>query len=74
MPWAKAGNGPLPLYDGSDETARVVAQLQPNVIASVKSCTGAWCRVTVAQPGSRDLAGFMKQDRLWGVYPNEKMD
>jgi SH3-like domain-containing protein len=74
MPWAKAGNGPLPLYDSSDESGRLVAQLQPNVIASVKSCTGGWCRVTVAQPAGRDLAGFMKQDRLWGVYPNEKVE
>lgn len=73
VPWAKTAAQPLPLYDGSDETARVVAQLQPNVIASVKSCTGIWCRVTVVQPGGRDIAGFMKQDRLWGVYPNEKV-
>lgn len=72
MPWVKA-QAPLALYDGSDEGTAVVAQLQPNVIASVKSCSGTWCRVTVAQPGGRDIAGFMKQERLWGVYPNEKV-
>lgn len=73
MPWAKAGAEPLPLYDRQDERSPVVAQLQSNVIASVKRCDAGWCRLVVAQPG-RDLGGYMKQDRLWGVYPNEKVD
>jgi SH3-like domain-containing protein len=28
----------------------------------------------VVQAGSRDLSGYIRQDRLWGVYPNEKLD
>ena len=73
MPWAKAGSEPLSLYDRSDEASAIVARLQANVIASVKGCTSGWCRVVIAQPG-RDVAGFIRQDRLWGVYPNEKVD
>ncbi len=73
MPWAKNAVEPLPLFDRQDEKGTVVAQLQPNVITSVKSCTGGWCRVSIAQPG-RDISGFIKQDRLWGVYPNEKLE
>ena len=72
-PWAKNPAEALPLYDRADDKGNVVAQLQPNVIASVKSCTGGWCRIVIAQPG-RDMSGFMKQDRLWGVYPNEKVE
>lgn len=74
MPWAKTGSPNLPLLEGADDKAAVVAQLQPNVIASVKGCKDGWCRVIVVQPNARDLAGFMKQDRLWGVYPNEKVE
>lgn len=74
MPWAKEGSPALPLTVKAEPTAAVVAQLQPNVIASVKSCTGGWCKVVIVRAGARDLAGFMKQDRLWGVYPNEKVD
>ncbi|WP_128561145.1 SH3 domain-containing protein [Methylobacterium crusticola] len=65
---------PVPLYaraDGSD----VVAQLQAGVIGSVKSCTGSWCRLVVALPQKRgDVDGYLRQDRLWGVYPNEKVE
>lgn len=73
MPWAKTGSEPLALRDSADDKGSVVAQLQPNVIASVKKCTDGWCRLSIAQPG-RDLSGYIKQDRLWGVYPNEKLD
>ena len=73
MPWAKPGQQPLPLYDRQDEGSSVVAQLQSNVIASVKKCDSGWCRLVIAQPG-RDLSGFIRQDRLWGVYPNEKVE
>jgi SH3-like domain-containing protein len=43
------------------------------VITSVKGCKDGWCRVSIPQPG-RDISGFIKQDRLWGVYPNEKVE
>lgn len=69
MPWSKAKPDPIPLLERADENAAVVARLQPGVIANVKSCTGNWCRVTLDR-----LDGFMRQDRLWGVYPNERID
>jgi SH3-like domain-containing protein len=72
MPWAKSSE-PLPLLDRQDDKGNIVAQLQPNVITSVKACAEGWCRVVIAQPG-RDITGFIRQDRLWGVYPNEKVD
>jgi SH3-like domain-containing protein len=25
-------------------------------------------------PKARDLTGWVRQDRLWGVYPNEKVE
>jgi SH3-like domain-containing protein len=65
---------PLPLYERADERAEVVARLQPGVIANVRQCTGTWCRITVVNPNERDFTGFVRQDRLWGVYPNEKLE
>lgn len=70
MPWAKTGTQPLALYDKADERGSVVAQLQPNVIANVKKCKDGWCRVIIGA----ETAGFIKQDRLWGVYPNESVE
>lgn len=74
MPWAKTGVPALPLLERAEETAGLVAQLQPNVIAGVKGCSGGWCRIAIVLPGARDLGGFIKQDRLWGVYPNERVE
>ena len=47
----------------------VTAQLQPGVLAQVKRCNGNWCRVT-----GNGFDGWIPQERLWGVYPNEKVD
>ncbi|HVL71189.1 MAG TPA: SH3 domain-containing protein [Beijerinckiaceae bacterium] len=73
MPWAR-DKDPVPLRERADDDADVVARLQPGVIVGVRRCTGAWCRVNVAMPRARDLDGFMRQDRLWGVYPNERVE
>jgi SH3-like domain-containing protein len=73
-PRSKGDATPVPLQERADERAEVVARLQPGVIANVRQCTGSWCRVVVVQAGSSDLAGYIRQDRLWGVYPNEKID
>ncbi|MBI3433771.1 MAG: aspartyl-trna synthetase [Proteobacteria bacterium] len=49
--------------------AGVAAKLQPGVLGIVKSCGGRWCRLV----GS-GFDGWIAQDRLWGVYPNEKVE
>ena len=69
VPWSKNREEQIALLERADERAQTVAKLNPNVLANVKSCAGSWCRVTVG-----DIEGFMKQDRLWGVYPNERVD
>ncbi|WP_248306876.1 SH3 domain-containing protein [Bosea sp. AAP35] len=68
-PWSKAKGENFSLRKEADEGAAVVARLEPGVIANVGSCAGAWCRISVG-----DMQGFLRQDRLWGVYPNEKVD
>lgn len=66
---------PVPLFDRADDKADEEARLQAGVIGSVKSCTGTWCRVIVSLPKkSGDLDGYIRQDRLWGVYPNERVE
>ena len=73
-PRNKGEETPLPLLERADERAEVLAKLQPGVIANVKSCSGAWCRVIVVLPGAPDVDGFIRQERLWGVYPNERVE
>jgi SH3-like domain-containing protein len=66
---AKLKDELIPLHAKADPQAAVTARLQSGVLASVKSCTGAWCRVV----GS-GFDGWIAQERLWGVYPNEKVE
>ena len=42
---------------------------QAGVVAQVKKCANNWCRVT----GS-GFDGWIEQQRLWGVYADEKVD
>ncbi|TAK46677.1 MAG: aspartyl-trna synthetase [Xanthobacteraceae bacterium] len=59
----------VPLHDSADTASTVVARLQMGVVAQVKRCNGLWCRVI---GGGFD--GWIDQQRLWGVYPGEKID
>ena len=71
MPWAKGEQAPIALLDRSDDKGGTVAQLQPGVIANIKGCDGTWCHITIARERSVDVNGYVRQDMLWGVYPNE---
>ncbi len=59
----------VPLFDSADGEAAVVAQLQAGVQTVVKTCTGAWCRIN-----GKNFEGWIRQERLWGAYPNEKVE
>jgi SH3-like domain-containing protein len=66
-PWKKGIDSIL--YSKASPKSAPVAKLQPNVIASVRGCDGAWCRVS-----GDGFDGFIQQSNLWGVYPNEKIE
>lgn len=66
-PWVKSGT--VPLYAKPNANADLAAQLQPGVLGQLKSCDGHWCRFA-----GQGFDGYVQQDRLWGVYPNEKID
>lgn len=62
-PWSTNN---IRLYQKPSSASTVAAWLEPNVIVRLVSCDGRWCRVAVTP-----MAGFVKQSRLWGIYPNE---
>src|SRR5438094_124213 len=59
----------VPLRAKADAASEITAQLQSGVLGQVKNCSGAWCRIVGA-----GFDGWVDQDRLWGVYPNEKVE
>ena len=65
----KTSNELIPIYASADAHGDITAKLQPGVLGTIKRCTSSWCRIT-----GDDFDGWIPQERLWGVYPNESMD
>jgi SH3-like domain-containing protein len=59
----------IPIYASADAKSAVAAKLQRGVLGKLKHCTGTWCRII-----GEGFDGWVEQDRLWGVYPNEKVE
>jgi SH3-like domain-containing protein len=59
----------IAVSDSPKAESETTAQLQPGVVAQVKRCDGKWCKVN-----GKSFEGWVPQERLWGVYPNEKVD
>lgn len=58
-----------PIYDSPDSKSAVAARLQAGVVAQVRRCNDGWCRVT-----GEGFDGWIEQQRLWGVYADEKVN
>jgi SH3-like domain-containing protein len=57
------------LHEDPNASSPVLAKLEVGVLATVKTCTGTWCHLV-----GKNFDGWVDQDDLWGVYPNEKID
>lgn len=66
---AKAGAEPIPLHETGNPASPVVARLEAGVLGAVKRCSGKWCRIA-----GDGFDGWIEQERLWGVYPDEKVE
>ena len=68
-PQSKGKDELLPLHNRPEAASAVGAKLQHGVLATVKRCKDGWCRLV-----GEGFDGWIEQPRLWGVYPNEKLD
>lgn len=69
LPWEIKPGQAVPevaIRDAGREAARSVAVVEAGVIANLGLCDTRWCAVSVG-----DYKGFIEQNKLWGVYPNE---
>ena len=65
----KSKDGLAPIYDSADPHSAVAARLQAGVVTQVKHCAAGWCHVS-----GNGFDGWIQQQRLWGVYADEKVD
>jgi len=66
-PWERAQMFALRSEPRPD--ASTLATVEPKVLVSVNHCSGTWCNVT-----KQSFDGYIRQQSLWGVYPNEVID
>jgi len=57
------------IYVRPSEGSDLAATLQSGVIVNLLKCDGAWCLVD-----GDGFKGYIQQFKLWGAYPNEKID
>jgi SH3-like domain-containing protein len=66
-PYKKGENAKL--YARASDSADLAATLQSGVIVNIRNCDGSWCLVD-----GDGFKGYIQQLKLWGVYPNEKVE
>jgi len=66
-PWAN--DEPRPIRASALPDARITAYLSPGVMADIDYCEGGWCQLS-----GEEFEGWIAQEQLWGVYPNEEVD
>jgi SH3-like domain-containing protein len=71
-------NGEVDLRAGQSDEAATRARLGPGLKVTIKQCDGTWCEVSASSqnPGERSstYSGYVHQEELWGVYPDEVFD
>jgi len=63
------GSEVIALHASPDAASGTTAKLEHGVLATVKKCQGGWCRLT-----GEGFDGWVEENRLWGVYPGEKVE
>ncbi len=68
-PWLKGKATMIDVHASPALDAPLVARLEPGVVSKVKECGTGWCEIEASARG-----GFVRQEDIWGVYPNESFD
>jgi SH3-like domain-containing protein len=71
-------NGEVAMRQDPADSADVRARLGAGFKVIIKQCDGSWCEVTATSTDaggrSTSYTGYVRQEELWGVYPDETFD
>ena len=71
-------NGEIPLRATRSDDGGIRARLGAGFKVTVQECDGSWCAVTAtggaAAERTATYTGFLHQEELWGIYPDEEFD
>lgn len=57
------------MRDKPDEKARLVARLEPEVVARIEKCDKDWCKLDAA-----GFRGWVERKSIWGIYDKEVLN
>ena len=63
------GEANLAIRKDAETDARIIAWLEPNVVAGLEACRGAWCEIK-----ADGYEGYAERKFLWGIYDSEDFD
>jgi SH3-like domain-containing protein len=63
------GESNLALRKDPEEGGRILAVVEPNVVAQFRTCAGAWCEIS-----ADGYTGWAERKFLWGIYDSEDFD
>ncbi|WP_244630885.1 SH3 domain-containing protein [Aureimonas sp. ME7] len=67
-PWLKGkAQATIAMHRSAASDATVIAEMEPGVVTKVRECSFGWCEVEVS-----NRKGFVSQNEIWGVYPDER--
>ena len=58
-----------PIHSDGSNDSTITAYLEPGVTGTVDRCQNSWCRIS-----GNGYNGWIPENQLWGVYPNEEID
>lgn len=68
-------NGEVAMHAGKADDSALRARLGAGMRVAINECDGKWCNVSANQTGGRNTyTGWVHQEELWGVYPDEEFD
>lgn len=71
-------NGEIPLRANRSDDAGVRARLGAGLKVTISQCDGEWCQVSATGQDQAQrnniYSGYLRQEELWGVYPDEVFD
>lgn len=71
-------NGEIALRASPSDDAGIRARLGPGLKVTITQCDGIWCQVSAAGQDAAErgstYSGYLRQEELWGVYPDEVFD
>lgn len=66
-PWDR-GKEMIEMYEQASSQSRLVARVEAGVVAPVSNCRAGWCQLNAGA-----ARGYVRQNQLWGVYPDEDL-